>query len=302
MHIPSSVPNPAHAARRARLSRFWGGGCLGCSERRPAGDPAGSAATAKGGVVPRGRTGRSAWHGWVARLAGALLVALTSPAALAQPASCSSDGVPVPAVLRERFLSADCADCWRDTATPGAEPGVLALDWVLPGTQDDEAPLSAVARPEAAQRLARLGLALAAGAAHRDAPVQAAKRRTLSRKPPPHLLRVVQGQALGGYLGVEIRYATPKRAVTPLTAWLAMVEVLPEGTEGSPVARNLVRNLHTPAWTGEVLLSKTKKSPLRDLRAMNIPEGANPANLRLIGWIEDARGRVLDVALTDCGS
>lgn len=302
MHTPSAVLNPAHWARRVRLSRFWGGAYPGRRSRRPAGGSAGSVAIAKGGVVPPGCTGPSAWRGWVARLAGMLLVALTGPAVLAQPSSCSSDGVPVPAVLRERFLSADCADCWRDAATPGAEPGVLALDWVLPGTQGDEAPLSAVARPEAAQRLARLGLALAAGAAHRDAPVQAATRRSLSRKPPPHRLRVVQGQALGGYLGVEIRYATPKRAVTPLTAWLAMVEVLPEGTEDSPVARNLVRNLHTPAWNGEVLLSKTKKAPLRDLRAMNIPEGANPANLRLIGWIEDARGRVLDVALTDCGS
>jgi hypothetical protein len=227
---------------------------------------------------------------------------LLGTAAQAQPSSCSSDGVPVPALLRERFLSADCAGCWRDAAPPDAEPGVLALDWVLPGTQGDDAPLSAVARPEAARRLEQLGLRLSAGAAHRDAPVQAATRRSLSRKTAPSLLRVVQGQALGGYLGVEIRYATPRRAATPLTAWLAMVEVLPQGTEGSPVARNLVRNLHTPAWNGEVLLSKTKKAALRDLRAMNIPEGAIPENLRLIGWIEDAKGRVLDVALTDCGS
>lgn len=247
----------------------------------------------------RARVGRPIRLG-LAWLAGVLLFALLGSAAQAQPSSCSSDGVPVPAMLRERFLSADCADCWRDAATPGAEAGVLALDWVLSGSQGDEAPLSAVARPEAAQRLARLGLGLSAGAAHRDAPVQAAKRRSPGRKPPPRLLRVVQGQALGGYLGVEIRYATPKRAVTPLTAWLALVEVLPEGTEGSPVARNLVRNLHTPAWNGEVLLSKTKKAALRDLRAMNIPEGAAPENLRLIGWIEDAKGRVLDLALTDC--
>lgn len=302
MHTPSAVPAPAHGARRVRLSRLWGGAYPGRCSRRPAGDSVGSAADATSGLPPRGRASRSQWCAGFARLAGVLLVALTSPAALAQPSSCSSDGVPVPAVLRERFLSADCADCWRDAATPGVEPGALALDWVLPGTQGDEAPLSAVARPEAAQRLARLGLPLAAGAAHRDAPVQAATHRTLSRKPPPHRLRVVQGPALGGYLGVEIRYATPKRADTPLTAGLAMVEVIPVGTEGSPVARNLVRNLHTPVWNGKVLLSKTNESPLRDLRAMNIPEGANPANLRLIGWIEDASGRVLDVALTDCGS
>ncbi|GAB4204182.1 MAG: hypothetical protein Fur0019_04560 [Tibeticola sp.] len=292
---------PATGARPARLLRHSAGACHGRYACRPMGDSVRSVAHAHSELPPRSRSSRSRWHGWVARLAGVLLVALTSPAVMAQPASCSSDGVPVPAMLRERFLSADCADCWRDAATPGAEPGVLALDWVLPGAQGDEAPLSAVARPEAAQRLAQLGLALSGSTAHRDAPVQAATRRTLGRKPPAHRLRVVQGQALGGYLGVEIRYDTPKRAVTPLTAGLAMVEALPKGIEGSPVARNMVRNLHTPAWNGEGLLSKTKKTPLLDLRAMNIPEGANPANLRLIGWIEDAKGRVLDVALTDCG-
>ena len=33
---------------------------------------------------------------------------------------------------------------------------------------------------------------------------------------------------------------------------------------------------------------------------MNIPEGARPERLRVIGWVEDAQGRLLAVAQSRC--
>jgi hypothetical protein len=33
---------------------------------------------------------------------------------------------------------------------------------------------------------------------------------------------------------------------------------------------------------------------------MNIPEGANPSRLRVVGWVEDARGRIRAIAQSLC--
>ncbi len=33
---------------------------------------------------------------------------------------------------------------------------------------------------------------------------------------------------------------------------------------------------------------------------MNIPPGANPRHLRVVGWIEDARGRLRGLAQSRC--
>ncbi|EJE49649.1 hypothetical protein PMI14_05780, partial [Acidovorax sp. CF316] len=72
-----------------------------------------------------------------------MLLALHAPHLAAQ-SSCSSDGVARPAALFERFVSADCESCWADKATPApSAPGTLVLDWIVPGTQGDNAPLSA---------------------------------------------------------------------------------------------------------------------------------------------------------------
>ncbi|NMM79221.1 hypothetical protein B2J89_21530, partial [Acidovorax sp. SRB_24] len=88
-------------------------------------------------------------------LAGLCLHGLRSAA----QAVCSSDGAPQPAALFERFTGAGCEDCWRDPTTPAPGPRALLLDWIVPGTQGDAAPLSAAALPEAAERLQALGRA-----------------------------------------------------------------------------------------------------------------------------------------------
>ena len=64
-------------------------------------------------------------------LAAIALATCYVPPAAAQ-ASCSSDGVPRPTAVFERFISADCEACWADPATPAPGPSAVVLDWIVP--------------------------------------------------------------------------------------------------------------------------------------------------------------------------
>jgi hypothetical protein len=201
---------------------------------------------------------------------------------------CSSDGQRPAAGLRERFINADCAGCWTAPDTPAARPGELSLDWVLPGNQGDDAPLSAVARRDGLERLQALGLPLPAGQSQRDARVALAQRWRL---------RVAHGIAFNGYLGVSIEFkhsgAVPPAKDLPLTGWLALVETLPAGTEGSPLERQLVRGLFKTDWD--------RRQPGAVLsRSMAVSEGVNPERLSLVGWLENARGGLLTAVQSRC--
>lgn len=207
------------------------------------------------------------------------------------PPSCSSDGVRPPTLVLERFISADCGDCWTEPATPRPTDGAVALDWIVPGRLGDDAPLGVAASRDATERLQRL---------NRPAPARSATRTSAAMTPAQGRLRVAHGLALGGYVGASIEWNPARRGAAPVTAWLALVETLPEGAEGSPVARNLVRNVLIPAWDGHKSLSKTKSLTFYESRPMNIPEGVRPERLRVIGWVEDAQGRVLGIAQTRC--
>jgi len=207
------------------------------------------------------------------------LAALLATAAQAQ-SSCSSDGQPPPVALLERFISADCDDCWtRATAQP--KKGELAIDWIAPGARGDDAPLSAAATRDALERL-----------------------QTLKRKPPSPVdtlrsarrdgaggLRVAQGPAFNGYLGASIE--APDAGRGPFTGWLALVETLPAGTEGSPVERNLVRNLLVVPWPAA-------PGARFEARPMAIPEGADPQRLRVVGWLADSRGVIRAISESRC--
>lgn len=210
-----------------------------------------------------------------------LVALLLSQAAAHAQSSCSSDGVPAPAALLERFIDASCEACWRDRETPAARPGDLPLDWIVPSAQGEPAPLAAAARRDALERLEALGRPRPAGA---DS-VRSRKQVVRGK------LRVAQGLAIGGYVGTSIEWTgAPPSA---WTGWLVLVESLPAGTEGSPVARHLVRNVLQVMWP--------PGSPRqRESRPMNIPEGANPERLRVVGWVEDARGRVRAIAAAAC--
>lgn len=231
---------------------------------------------------------RLAWY----RALNAVLLLLGTSLAHGQ-SLCSSDGQPAPITLLERFTNADCATCWADAATPAAGPGTLALDWIVPGRLGDDAPLSAAASRDALQRLESL---------NQNRPVDQSRITTTLPGWPGVSLRVAHGVAVGDYLGASITLTLPKNTAfePPLHAWLLIVEALPAGTEQSPVPRNLVRNLLHTIWIKSDMLQNSEQISFRELRPMNIPFGAKPARLQLVGWVQSASGQTLIAAQSVC--
>jgi hypothetical protein len=218
----------------------------------------------------------------------AALLAGVGASAWAQPLSCSSDGVPRPVALLERFISADCDVCWRDAATPKPGRGELALDWIAPGQRGDDAPLSAAALRDALARMKELGVA---------APGTATNLR-LPAHSNGHNLRVARGPSFNGYMGASIELKPGSGG--PWHAWLLLVEALPAGAAGSPVPRNLVRNVFQPDWGNPGPLSKREQMRLFESRPMSIPPNANPLRLQVVGWVQDAQGRIQAIARSRC--
>lgn len=214
---------------------------------------------------------------------GISLAGATTFAAHAQ-SSCSSDGTKPPAALLERFINADCATCWADKRTPEAASGTLAIDWVTPGSRGDDAPMSAVAALDGQWRLQALG---------KTEPPQASsvfsQREPISKAAPK--LRVAHGLPINDYIGTSIEMQGGGSG--PFTVWLLLVEALPAGEEGSVVQRNLVRNSFSIEWKGPA-------ARRYEIRPMRIAEGVKLSRLRVVGWVEDAAGKVRAIAQSRC--
>lgn len=176
----------------------------------------------------------------IAALGTALLLALAAPAAWAQ-AFCSSDGQAAPVALVERFLSADCESCWSSTPVDVAAANELALDWIVPSARGDDAPLSAAASRDSAARLAALGLEALSSIESRRHAIAAPRAGGKGRQP----LRVAHGLPFNDYLGASLTLDWPRSAQrqAPPQAWLVLIETVPAGADGTPVERNLVRNV-----------------------------------------------------------
>lgn len=217
------------------------------------------------------------------------LLALSTPLALAQ-AGCSSEGTAPPLALFERFTSADCEACWHDAATPAPGTRALVLDWIVPGRLEDDAPLSAAATRDALARLESLGRAPPTATDVHTAPVEPV---------PGTRLRVGQGPAVNDYIGATMAF-TARPRVARWTLHLVLVESLPAGTEGSPVARNVVRKTFEASWNHGDALLKNEQPRWQELRPMQIPEGAQAERLRTVGWVQDAQGRVVAAAQSVC--
>jgi hypothetical protein len=206
---------------------------------------------------------------------------------------CASDGQPRPVQLLERFINADCDSCWTDPATPKPGAGAIALDWIVPGAKGDDAPLATAASRDGLARLQAL---------RQPPPARTGTASHRVKALAGSSLRVAHGLALGDYLGASIELKPiPQAAKRQLwTAWLALIETLPAGTEGSPVARNLVRNLFQPNWDGRKPLSKDEQNRFFEQRSMRIAPGVDASRLRVIGWVEDQTGQVVAAAASQC--
>ena len=229
------------------------------------------------------------------------IVLLSLSAGLAQgvqaQSSCSSDGQATPTLLLERFISADCESCWSVPTDTAVANGALTLDWIVPSDQADEAPLSAAAHRDALMRLAALGQPVPRTQLQISHPVAAS---------PTQHLRVAHGLVYGGYIGASIGLTAdaadswPPQTQPALTAYLVLVESIPAGSEGTPIARNLVRNVLLLDWRQSEPLAKTAQNPFYEMRPLNVPPGASPQRLRVLGWVQDAAGRVLNAAQSVC--
>ena len=224
-------------------------------------------------------------------LACLLLLATAMLGAQAQ-SSCSSDGQRTPVAVVERFTSADCENCWSDTTARPAPPRTLVLDWIVPSPRGDEAPLSAAATRDANDRLAAL---------HRAAPTASYSNQTPVAK-RPYRMRVAHGLPFNGYIGasMELPQSEVRPVPLPVTGWLVLVETIAAGTEGTPVERNLVRNSLTRTWDGRNQLSKEEQKRLLESRPMGLGATARPERLRVVGWVEDAQGRIITAAQSHC--
>ncbi len=233
-------------------------------------------------------------------IAPALLAGAPLPAS-AFGGACASDGQPPPHVLVERFLSADCERCWAEA--PAALPGdsAVLLDWIVPGRQGDDAPLSAAATRDALERLETLRRSppSATDTAVTDMLTATRAGRNAGR------LRVGMGPPLNDYVGATIAF-TPSRVNhsprtarpgAPLAFTLVLVETVPAGAEGNASERHIVRNALQGTWTAD---ADPRKTGWSELRPMRIPDGARVERLGVVGWVQDAEGNVVAAARARC--
>ena len=179
---------------------------------------------------------------------------------------------PAPTALLERFTPADCEACWQSaSATPPAER-VIVLDWIVPAA--DGAPMAAAALPEAAER-----------AVH-HAPAAPLPARPALR------LRIADGPAWNGYVGLQLTATRERKLPAGAMAYAALVERVPTGSDGTPVARQMVRAVVGPLTLQELASQRT----IHHLRAVRLPETERPERLASVAWVEDASGRVIAAA------
>ena len=201
--------------------------------------------------------------------------ALSLAVAGAAAAGCDA---PSPKTLLERFVPADCESCWA-SAKDQEQPGdVLVLDWITPA--GDAAPMASAALPVA---LTRLGSTPAK---------ETALRRATLLKPDASPLRVVDGPAWNGYVALQLSVDRDAALPPGAVAYVALVERVPAGSEGSAIARQLVRELVGPLSLHEL----ASKERVQHLHAVRLPPTDRPERLASVGWVETAQGTVIAAA------
>lgn len=205
---------------------------------------------------------------------------MSSAGMAAPPASACHRAAPRHVV--EAFIDADCQACWQQKDSAASRPDALRLDWIVPSDKGDEAALAAAALPEAAQRLAQ-------------PPGQRATAREHSLPTVGGFqLQAQSGLAWNGYLGLSLDLHRNAKARLPadVSGWLALVERIPADTDGTPVARQLVRTVIGPL----PLDLPAGQDRLQHLRAVLMPPNSQPDRLAAVAWVQRADGRMLMAA------
>jgi hypothetical protein len=200
---------------------------------------------------------------------------LLAAAALAQPPACRREA---PTRLVERFVPADCERCWSEAAPFTRAAGALVLDWITPA--GDDAPMASAALSEAAGRAGRVPAGRTAVHETRLHPSEAPR------------LRIVDGPAWNGYIGLRLLVTRHGSMPPDAVAYAALVEQVPAGSDGSGVERQLVRALAGPMGLAEL----KSEGQVEHLRAVTVPRGSRVERLSAVAWIQAPDGRVLAAA------
>ena len=226
-------------------------------------------------------------HSIILGVALLLLGSVTARTAHAQQDDDAAPCAAAHAAVIERFISAECSACWTAAPSGAAARDQWLLDWIVPSARGDDAPLSPAAPSEAAERAQRVLTTGVDGA-------RTVEHRTAARAASRARLTVASGPAFNGYFGVQLdgRGRWPADA----RAWIALVESVAAGTDGTPVPRQLVRTVAGPYRPAELQSGK----PWRVLQAMRWPETAKPERLRARAWLERSDGRIVAMAGERC--
>jgi hypothetical protein len=174
---------------------------------------------------------------------------------------------PANAAVLERFINADCETCWT--------------------AKGDDAPLSPAAPAEAASRARRaLGAEPTSG--------RTIAQRSAARNGKTVLLHVASGPAWSGYFAVQLEGSG--RAPSGSSAWIALVESVTAGTDGTIAPRQLVRTVAGPFEPAELRSGKSWQR----LQALRWPPTAKAVRLHARAWIEQRDGRIVAMASERC--
>jgi hypothetical protein len=158
------------------------------------------------------------------------------------------------------------------------------LDWIVPGLKADGAALATSASDDAMERLDWL---------RRRTPTTI-ETVTSKREGKPVNLRIAHGDAFNDYVGTSMELRDAGSEVWH--AWLLLVEKIPAGADGSPVARTVVRKVFRPEWhrVGR------GAGGLAETRSMQVPSWTRPDRVRLVSILQDGRGRIRAITQTEC--
>ena len=224
-----------------------------------------------------------------------LLAATLSVAAPKPPPGVAQNCPAKATLLVEHFIGADCLACWQ-VAPPGLGAMPVgarewSLDWIAPAADDAE--MAAGALSESGERLGRVNADLPARMA--SAPAAFDSVTALARPSARRRFSVHSSLPHNGYMGVQM-HAT---GVWPegSTGWIALVELIPVGVRDTVIPRRLVRVLVGPLKLPAGPGAANAVAPLYGLRW---PDNAHADQLVATAWIEDAGGRITQIATDRC--
>ena len=226
---------------------------------------------------------------WAAGVVDAQPAATAASAATssAVPTAATAPACPRPgAAVVERFISADCPDCWSASDVAAATSGWL-FDWIAHTPTGPQAALASAASTEAQERAQRAGGPSPTG-------MQSLTVRSTLPRMPGLKLGVQSGPAWNGYFG--LRLEARGRVPAGSSAWLALVEMIPANAEGSVAERHLVRSVAGPLPLDAMRTDRA----MSHLSALRWPETAQPTRLQARGWIEGPDGALLAIASDRC--